>query len=197
MRHQRSDTWSYYLSVGLLNIAIGGMIYVLVQPAPEVVATATAVVVQRPDESEPLVVPARQGVPVRIQVPSLSIDLPVGYGLYDELTTSWVVDSAQAYYAATTVPANDHNGNTLIYGHALDSVFARLPYIQPGGTATITTDTGYVFQYEYQSMRTVTPDDMSVLQASGPPTLTLQTCTGLWSEYRGLFLFKFISVRVL
>jgi hypothetical protein len=70
-----------------------------------------------------------------------------------------------------------------------------LPQIQPGNEAVVTTDTGYVFHYSYQTMMEVLPTDTSVFDASGPPTLVLQTCMGDWDAYRGLFSFKLDSVE--
>lgn len=185
----------FYTGIGLLNLAVGGMFLVITTPPPVATATPVASTVRR--IVAPQVRVAKQGVPTRVQIPSLAIDLPVGVGTYDEASSDWLVDGTQAYYAAASVPSNDTNGNTLIYGHALSQIFARLPEIAVGGQVIVSTDTGYMFRYRYQSMQIVAPSDVRVFSGGGPPTLTLQTCVGLWSEYRGLYLFSLNSVQKL
>ena len=192
-----SSALQFYVSIGLLNSAVIGMFYSLSLPAPSITTTSVSdvVVMDRPQVA--LVVPVKQGVPVRVTVPSLAIDLPVGLGTYDAATGDWAVDTTQAYYATVSVPVNDSNGTTLIYGHAQAPIFAQLPHIQPGVQAIVTTDTGYAFHYRYQSMQQVLPSDTSILRVDGPPSLTLQTCMGDWDAYRGLFTFTLDSVQKL
>lgn len=178
----------FYVVVGLLNMAVGATFYVI-----NIRITPPSTVVWTPPPA-PVVIPVKQGIPTHITIPSLAIDLPVGVGSYDQASGNWLVDATKAYYADMSLPVNDHNGNTLIYGHAQAPVFARLPQIQAGSEAVVTTDTGFAFHYSYQAMREVSPSDISVFYATGPPTLTLQTCMGDWDAYRGLFSFKLDSV---
>lgn len=190
---QSGSTWLFYGLVGGLNLAVIGMFYVVNIPPP-----APATSVNRPivrASVAPSVVPVKQGTPTRLSVPSLGINLAVQVGVYDAPTMSWTVDNVHAYYANMSVPINDHNGTTLIYGHAQAPVFARLPEIQPGANATVVTDNGYRFQYRYVAMTQVTPTDVGVLRVDGPPTLVLQTCMGVWDAYRGLFSFELQSVE--
>lgn len=183
--------WLYSL-IGVLNFAVGVMFYVInIKPA-------TVVAFSDFNHSlpvKPQLIPAKVGIPTRIVIPSLAIDLGVGVGAYNAADGTWNVDTTRAYYADTSMPINNSNGNTLIYGHAQAPVFGRLPTIQPNAETTVYTDTGYVFRYAYQSMTEVLPTDTSVFKSSGSPTLVLQTCIGDWDTYRALFSFKLESVE--
>lgn len=194
MKHFANRLW-FYLSVGVLNLAVAVMFYVITIKPPVVHASSPDSLVSRALARKPRVVPAIQGVPVRIVIPSISIDLPVGLGSYDPNDGSWTIDATKAYYADISVPINDSNGQTLIYGHAQWPVFARLVNLPEGATADVYTDNGYVFHYKYTSLGKVLPSDMSVFRTDGPPTLVLQTCTGAWDAYRALYSFKLESER--
>lgn len=186
-------TVSFYATIGVVNAAVAVMLYTVnVRPPLPVYAAALPVTVREP--LQPHLIPAIVGVPVRIVIPSLTIDLAVGTGSYNTATASWNVDATKAYYADISMPINNSNGTTLIYGHAQSPVFGRLPAIQPGSTAEVYTDNGYLFQYSYQSMTKVLPTDTSVFRADGPPTLTLQTCTGDWDAYRAMYSFHLVGV---
>ncbi len=184
--------WWFNSLIGIVNLAVGLMFYVItIRPVPA--ATYTAPVVVRHLPAAPRQIPAVIGTPTRIVVPSLAIDLNVSIGSYNPADSSWTIGPTNAYYADPSLPVNDSNGRTLIYGHAQSQVFGRLPNIQAGAEALVYTDTGYVFHYGYQSMRAVVPTDSSIFSADGPPTLVLQTCTGDWDAYRALYSFELTS----
>ena len=185
----------FYGLISLMNLAVGVMFYTTsITPAP---VSATPTPNLKPVAAAPQVIPATQGIPTKVTVPSLSIDLPVKIGTYTPENGNWTVDNSGAYYADSSMPINNSNGTTMIYGHAQSPVFATLPQIQPDSTATVTTDTGYVFHYRYLYVKEVAPNDVSVFTASGPPTLVLQTCVGVFSERRALFYFKLESIETL
>ncbi len=189
-----SKLWLYSI-IGVLNFGVGVMFYVInIKPA----APSTIIAFSTSNNRltvKPKSIPAKVGIPTRIVIPSLAIDLSVGTGAYDAADGTWNVDTTQAYYADTSMPINNSNGNTLIYGHAQAPVFGRLPTIQPNAETNVYTDTGYVFRYIYQSMKEVVPTDTSVFKSTGLPTLVLQTCIGDWDNYRALFSFKLESVE--
>jgi LPXTG-site transpeptidase (sortase) family protein len=183
----------FYSLIGLLNIAVGVMFYTInIAPTP-VLASPPPVVKQRTIAP----IPATQGIPVQVRVPSLGIDLPVGMGTYHPEDSSWTVDASKAYYADASMPINNSNGTTLIYGHAQSTVFETLPQIQPDAEAIVTTDTGYAFHYRLSSSKEVQPNDVSVFTSTGAPTLVLQTCIGAYSELRALYSFHLVSIDTL
>lgn len=134
------------------------------------------------------------GIPVRIVIPALGIDLPVDPGRYNSADNSWTLSSRHAQYAETTAPANDYSGNTFIYGHRNKYVFLYLYRLEVGDRVLIYTSNNNIFSYNFVGAETVAPDDTSILDYQGPPTLTIQTCSGIWNESRQMFKFDFAGV---
>jgi LPXTG-site transpeptidase (sortase) family protein len=181
-----------YSLIGVLNLAVGLMFYVVTTSPPP----TSSIVVATPMPKASLatrVVPAVSGTPVRIVIPKLSLDLPVDVGSYDPKKGDWTISDTKAYYADVSVPVNDSNGATFIYGHARPAVFGPLLSMQPDTIAYVYTDNGHVFKYAYKSTRQVRPSDMSGFNANGPPRLVLQTCIGPWDAYRALYSFSLVS----
>jgi hypothetical protein len=136
------------------------------------------------------------GKPVRIVIPDSGIDLPVDQGDYNPNDGSWTLSTERAQYAMNSTLANNSMGNTLVYGHGTDAVFGKLGATAPavGAEALIYTDNGHIFSYSFQSARDLTPADTSLFDYQGPAILTVQTCTGYFSEWRTMFQFGFNKV---
>jgi LPXTG-site transpeptidase (sortase) family protein len=144
---------------------------------------------------------AKYGKPVRLVVADRDIDIAVGEGHYDPESDTWTEDESRALFALTTSLPNDRSGLTYIYGHGTDRVFGRLGTDPPpkGTEAKVYTSNNLVFLYQLVSVRNVKPDDTSILQkiSEGKPRLVLQTCTGLFSEWRTVFNFAYKGVTSL
>ena len=130
-----------------------------------------------------------QGLPRIISVPSLNLQLTVQDGVFDTASQLWTIDEENIFYATPTYPINSSAGSTLLYGHNSDVLFGKLPQLEPGAEAHITTDTGYVFTYAYTDNEIVDPTNVEVLHYDGTPRIALQTCTGFWNEHRQMFYF--------
>lgn len=171
-----------------LNAGVVVMFLIVSTPPPPLVAAYVA--------SMPVIpkaVPAISGTPVRLVIKKLDVNLPVGIGSYDPATKDWTLGSTKAYYADVSLPANDSNGVTLLYGHAQAPVFHRLSELRPGTRAEVYTSNKRVFHYKYQKVENVVPTDTSIFTANGSPRLVLQTCTGAWDMYRAMYTFNFIN----
>jgi LPXTG-site transpeptidase (sortase) family protein len=132
-----------------------------------------------------------EGTPVKLDLPTLGVTLTVAPGNYDPATKTWSISTTKAHFANLTTKPNNIQGNTLIYGHYRSNVFAPLRKLKTSELAIVTTDNGRVFYYQLSTVRTVDPTDSAdVLATDGQPTLTLQTCTGLFYEKRQLFIFN-------
>ncbi len=167
--------------------ALFGMI-LLAQPTTQVMAATTPIVASQ----KPVVIEQRKaviGTPNRIVVPDIAIDNNVRPGAYNPDDASWTIDNQSAFHADVSVPANDNNGVTFIYGHADWTVFGRLPDASEGMEAVVYTNEGITFEYRYESSRQVDPSDVSILTSDGPPKLVLQTCSGPFDAYRTLVTF--------
>lgn len=137
---------------------------------------------------------ANTGYPQNITIPSVNINLSVTKGYYDRLNKKWTLSRNYAHYAVMTPPPNNVGGNTFIYGHNRGAVFARLPSLNLGDIAHITTNDNKVYSYKLKQIYTTSPSDSSLLNYEGPPILTLQTCTGANFQNRTLYIFEYQEV---
>lgn len=147
---------------------------------------------QKPATKKPVKI---EGTPIRLQIPSLGIDLGVAKGYYDKTTTKWTLDKVNAFFAAPSVKPNNRGGNTLIYGHNIAPVFARLQNIPDKAKVILYTDNGHRLVYTYKSSEVVDPNNTSIFDYEGKPRLTLQTCTGAWFENRQFYYFELVKAR--
>lgn len=180
----------YYLLTGVAGIALVCMLYILLLPLPakKVFATTTVQQVSRHQAN------IKSGIPLQLKVPSVGIDKSIRQGAFDVSNQAWTLDDTNIFFANASVPANNSNGVTLIYGHATWGVFGILPDLQLGAAAEIHTDSGYVFNYRYTEVKNVVPSDVSVFTNTGHPRLVLQTCTGMWDSHRALYSFELVGV---
>jgi hypothetical protein len=142
------------------------------------------------------VIPVISGQPIRIVIPSESLDLPVDPGYYDPTSGGWTLSGYHAQFAMLSTLANNISGNTFIYGHNNDYVFGALRHNTPGvgALAFIYTSNGHIFEYAFQSVQSLSPTDVSALAYNGPSVLTIQTCTGSLNEWRTMYRFTFAQV---
>jgi len=132
------------------------------------------------------------GRPVRIAIPASGVDLPIDPGYYNVATGEWTLSGYRAQFAVSSALANNAAGDTFIYGHNNNYVFGALRHHTPlpDSPAIIYTDTGHVFTYIFVGSTSFVPDDTSALTYSGPPMLTIQTCTGSLNEWRTMYRFR-------
>ena len=141
------------------------------------------------------VVKVISGTPTRLSIPSLNIDLPVDKGEFNQATSTWTLHDLRAYYAIYSPPPSNIGGNTFIYGHNNYQTLGAVKSATPGTLAYIYADNGHVFTYSFESYSFVDPNDLSVFSYKGKPILTIQTCTGVFNESRGMFKFNFVKAE--
>ena len=166
--------------------------YDLFRKAPQSRTVSATVRSSLPDNIKEL---AKTGRPVRIVIPSMGIDLVVKDGIYNNASQTWNLSPRDAHFALPSSLANDVGGNTLIYGHNNVHVFGTLWKMAKGAQVQVFADNGYVFYYTLDGSEDVKPDNMGVFEYYGPPILTIQTCSGNWSEKRRLYRFNFERVE--
>lgn len=135
-----------------------------------------------------------EGQPSELLIPSLKIDISIIPGYYNSYNQTWTLTSNHVQYATITPPPNNEEGNTFLYGHDINPVFARLHNIPANAQAIIKTSNNHIFYYQLASIRTTDPLDDSVFTYHGKPILTLQTCTGVFYQYREFFSFNLVEV---
>lgn len=195
-------TWGtrarYYSSVSVLYLAtLLFALFIFQQPAflfhkQPPAGSVAAAGLPHPPKDDPAII---TGTPVRIVVPSTDTDLQVDQGNYNSIDQTWTLSGYNAQFATPSMPPNDKQGNTLIYGHNNKYVFGPLKKLVAGDVAELFTDNGHTFFYTFDKSESVKPDNMIVFQYQGPPTLVIQTCTGNWNEWRTLYSFKFERVQ--
>lgn len=206
------DTVSYYAVIGSVYGLIIGMATVFTSPnispaidhevgaeqnAPQTVNSEQMLVVHdRAKTSQKSVVePVSFGIPSRIVLDSVGIDIEVDKGYFDPESKTWTLSDSKAYFALPSTKPNDSSGNTLIYGHNNRHVFARLHRLKEGEMAEVHTDKGYVFRYSLYSRGDVRPANVNIFDYKGKAQLTLQTCSGNWDGLRRFYTFEFSSVE--
>jgi sortase (surface protein transpeptidase) len=134
------------------------------------------------------------GQPTRLVIPASNIDVPVNPGYYNSADASWTLSGYYAQFATVSTPANNVAGDTFIYGHNNDFVFGSLRHTTPaaGSEALVYTNNGHILDYSFTNSFSLAPDDTSVLNYSGPPVLTIQTCTGSVNEWRTMYRFDYV-----
>lgn len=111
--------------------------------------------------------PAKGSTIGRIEIPRLGVSAVIRAGI-DARTLRLAV----GYIPGTALPGE--KGNVGLAGHR-DTFFRKLRDINPDDEIRVTTRDG-VFRYFVQRTNIVQPSDVSVLNATGYPALTLVTC---------------------
>ena len=182
----------YYSSVTLIYLVTLLFAYSVFNPS--IIFHSKAEALKSSNEFAPIPKKIIYGMPVRIVVPSQSIDLQIDKGEYNPVDNSWTLSGYNAQFAMSTSLPNNNTGNTFIYGHNNQHVFGPLKRLNPGDQALVYTDNNHVFTYTYDSASEVSPEDTSVLRYRGHAILTIQTCSGDWNEWRKMYKFDFTKV---
>jgi sortase A len=117
----------------------------------------------------------------RIEIPRLKLTAVAREGDDDR-----TLDLAVGHLPGTAYPGEA--GNAAFAAHR-DTFFRPLRHVREGDVIVVTTRRG-AFRYLVTSTRVVKPDDVSVLQNTGGPTLTLVTCYPF--NYIGSAPYRFI-----
>ncbi len=195
-KHQWLNKLGYYFSVSVLQSGV--LLFVLIvsgiyEPFYEA-PTASAVVVT--PRKIPKTTIVQSGRPIRIRIPSISLDRELFDGVYNSDDGSWTLSPTGIHYAIASAPANDYGGSTFIYAHSNKDAFGPLKNMKFGDRAELYTDNGLVFTYRYSLEASIAPSDTTPLTyQESPPRLTLQTCTGNWHQLREMHYFELINVR--
>lgn len=136
------------------------------------------------------------GLPVKIVIPSVGIDIPVVDGYYFPHSTNWSVALTKANYDISTPAPNNKHGTTYIYGHWSPQVFGPTAKMIPGNLAYVYTSNNHIFSYKFEYKKVTRETDSAVLaDFSKKPGLVLMTCQGMWAQNRRFMYFTFVSVN--
>jgi len=158
----------------------------------EVVAEKTVV---RSETAKSAPLEAGEVVPVNptIVIPKLAVTAPILFvETYNEATIQANLSNGVVHYYQTAVPGKV--GNSFLTGHSsnywwqkgdYNYIFANLDKLVVGDQAKIYYG-GNKFLYQVTAIKTVEPTDMSVLEQTSKPTLTLMTCTPPGTNWKRL-----------
>lgn len=133
--------------------------------------------------------------PVKIIVPSLSLEVNIEDGNYDQINKSWNVSNNNAQFISISDTPNPNTGNTVIYAHNTKNLFGQTTKLDTGDKVYLLTEYSNLLEYEYVGFKLVNPSDVSVLENSSKPKLTLITCSGIFNEKRRIMEFDFTELK--
>lgn len=139
----------------------------------EVVVAST----NKPKVDSRLIIPKGE----TLLIPSIFLDETIHEGKYESTLR-------QGVWRLPLSSTPENGSNTVIAGHRFyytsTAVFYNLDKVQTNDKLTLNWN-GKAYVYKVFSIRTVAPSDVSVEAPTKDPTLTLYTCTPLWtSKYR-------------
>jgi sortase A len=119
-----------------------------------------------------------------VHIPRLQLDADVvtAHLIHVQGGATWEVPAYKVGHGQYTAGAGQA-GNTVLLGHvssrSAGNVFRDLDQVRVGDPISVTSEAD-VYTYRVAEVRVVPRTDLSVLQPTERPTLTLITCTGAW-----------------
>lgn len=116
----------------------------------------------------------QNSLPIRIIIPSLSINLPVTPSRI--INNRWEISEKTASYGlGSAIPGIV--GNSVIFAHARYGMFGNLRNIKKDEKIYILTKQNW-YEYKVVQTKVVLPTDIEVIKQTEDETLTLYTCSG-------------------
>jgi LPXTG-site transpeptidase (sortase) family protein len=143
----------------------------LATPSP----TATGVV-GASATPQPTIAPIPDGY--RVQIPRLSIDLPIAEGDVErDVIVQQTPENFAFHLPGTAIPGT--GGNSYLYAHARRGMFLTLWNARIGDEVFVSTPDGLALKYVVREIHPrVSPEDTTWIGPSATERLTLQTSTG-------------------
>ncbi len=135
------------------------------------------------------------GMPTRITMSSVNIDLPIELGVYNYENQVWTISKGKAYFAELSDLPSVAESSTVIYAHNQWTEFFKTKNLKIGDKIIVETDKGNILTYEYVSDELVDPSWGALFdQEFETSRLTLITCNGVYNENRRLVYADLVSV---
>lgn len=153
-----------------------------------------------PHPSSPMQASERQ-VPLRLQIPSISVDSnvePVGVDQSGDMDVPKKLDDV-AWYSPGVAPGQP--GDAVIAGHKDDDmgdhgVFWSLTSVKAGDELIVVGQGGAKLKFKVTNTQTVAADadpaSLGLFAKTGPPRLSLITCTGQTNAQRTAYLQRMV-----
>jgi len=182
--------------IGTLLLVVGVAGFALVVAAPSLPVTVSAPIAaalggeemaRSPEIVTAAVAPASDlnRLPItHLRVPSIDLDTQVVSAplVEHDGASTWGVPKFVAGHADGSAGAGQP-GNAILIGHVtsltLGNVFEHLDGVRPGDPIRIASSEKQ-FEYRVVEVHDVSRTDVSVLESTQTPSVTLITCSGLW-----------------
>jgi LPXTG-site transpeptidase (sortase) family protein len=119
--------------------------------------------------------------PTSVSIPSVGIQLNLTGSM--EKSGTWIISDTGANFAINTAIPNGLGGNTVLFGHDRPNLFHAIHALKPGDDIYVNVGPK-TYQYQMVTSDIVSPTDVSVMDQTDGPTLTLLTCDGWLSQDR-------------
>ena len=120
-------------------------------------------------------------LPKRIYIKNAGIDLAIEEGKI--IDGVWQISNTTATHLVNSeVPGR--NGNIVIYGHNLRTIFGKLVNVKKGDVIDLFAANGKKYEYKVSDILKVDPSDIEVVTPTKYPILTIYTCTGFLDSKR-------------
>jgi len=128
--------------------------------------------------ASPTPAPAPPSQPNHVVIPAMLLDQPV----VEESNVRKALDQGVWRWPGGSTP--DKGGNTVLVGHRFtytkpEGVFYFLDKLHAGDTVGVVWN-NKTYVYRVSATKTVPPTEVSILDPTKEPTLTMYTCTPLW-----------------
>jgi sortase (surface protein transpeptidase) len=125
---------------------------------------------------------ARVGlIPVRLEIPSLSINVRLDAS---QVTNGvWSISPTNANYLIQSASIG-RSGNIILYGHNVQTILGPIRGIAVGADIRLYDQYGGVHAYRTLKTDTVDPKNLAYIQPEPKETLTIFTCDGLLDTSR-------------
>jgi LPXTG-site transpeptidase (sortase) family protein len=124
---------------------------------------------------------ALSNIPVRLRLPSVSIDLLVVPAYKTD--SRWPTTTKGVSYLASS-PLPGDPGNSIFYGHNWTRILGNLKNSQAGDPLIIGYSDGSSKTFTVTRVETVGPNAVEILDSTDFPQITLYTCTGFLDTRR-------------
>lgn len=122
-----------------------------------------------------------------INIPKIKRDLKVEDGSY--VNGRWEVSQeGVSYYTDSSLP--QEGGNTVLYGHNKARILGGLVDMKKGDKIELRLDNGDIKIYEVSETKTIKSSEVSILNETEEPRLTIYTCTGFLDSARFVVIAK-------
>lgn len=135
-----------------------------------------------------------------ISIPVIGVNAPiVNAESNEEAQIEEDLQQGTVHYANTAVAG--HAGNSVIFGHSsnnpgapgnYNTVFSRMPEVQPGDSITVQTAEG-ISTYQVTSLEVVEPTAVWVVEPTSTPQLTVITCYPIGSNTQRLVVHSVLA----